>query len=83
MFILGFLIDKIHLFPFLIGFFLAITISHNESTQEIYNLFRDIMAYIKTSLEKWVSLVRIEKNNKQSLDTEIIQNLEDVHDKEL
>ena len=59
MFFFGFLIDKINLFPFLLGIFLGLYISAHKCTIQYYELFNNIYGYFKKQLD----IIFINQNN--------------------
>ena len=59
MFFFGFLIDKINLFPFILGISLGLFISTHKSTIQYYELFNNIYS----SFKKQLDIIFINQNN--------------------
>ena len=64
MFLFGFLIDKINLFPFILGVLFGLYIS-NENINNII-VFSEIISEIKEYLKKIINLISVKNVNKKS-----------------
>ena len=64
MFLFGFLIDKINLFPFILGIIFGLYIS-NENMNNII-VFSEVISEIKEYFKKIINLISVKNVNKKS-----------------